>query len=118
MASRAIRVDERTFAALHALAEREQKPISTIVAELVNREATDSFWRAMREGYTRLRNDSAAWQDYLKEAALIEGGLVDGIDQVEPYYSPEVIAEIEQHAKSQGWYIRSQRTCSGSLMSS
>ena len=75
MASKAVRIDERTHAALRALAEREHKSIGQIVKEMVDRQETERFWREMREGYVRLQADPVAWQDYLREAQLLSGGL-------------------------------------------
>ena len=103
MASAVVRVDERTYATLRALAEQEKKPIGQIVTELVDRQETERFWREMREGYARLQADSTAWQDYLREARFFEGASMDGLREEEPYYSPEEVAEIERYAKSQGW---------------
>src|SRR5690349_4720426 len=103
MASTVVRIDERTHATLRALAEREHKSIGQIVTELVDRQETERFWREMREGYARLQADPVAWQDYLREAQFLEEASMDGLEQEEPYYSPEEEAEIEQYARSQGW---------------
>lgn len=103
MASTVVRIDKRTHATLRVLAEREHKSIGQIVTEMVDRQETERFWREMREGYARLQADPVAWQDYLREAQLLEEASMDGLDQEDPYYSPEEEAEIEQYARSQGW---------------
>jgi hypothetical protein len=85
------------------LAEAEQKSISQIVTELVEAHERERFWQEMREGYERLRADPEAWQAYQDEAAFLGGASMDGLEDEEPYYSAEEAAEIERHAKSQGW---------------
>jgi hypothetical protein len=77
MAQTVIRVDERTHTTLRAWSDQECKPIGQIVTELVEREATQRFWREMHEGYVRLRANQPAWQDYLDERSLFEGGSLD-----------------------------------------
>lgn len=57
---------------------------------------TEQFWREMREGYERLRADPAAWADYQAEAAVFEGGSLDGLENEAPYYSADEAAEIER----------------------
>jgi len=103
MASPLVRIDERTHAKLRALAEQEQKPIGQIVAELVNRQESENFWRAMYEGYAGLQADPPIRPDYRIETPFLEGASRNGFVQDAPYYSPEEEAEIERYAKSQGW---------------
>src|SRR3954454_6674589 len=103
MASAVVRIDERTLATLRVLAEREHKPIGQIVKDLVDRQETEQFWRDLHAGYARLQANPSAWQEYLNEASIFEGASMDGLNDEEPYYSPEEEAEIEQYAKSQGW---------------
>jgi hypothetical protein len=86
MASTGIRVEERTHATLCVWADQEHKPIGQIVVELVEREATQRFWQAMHEDYVRLRANQPAWQDYLDEIALFEGGSLDALSNEEPPY--------------------------------
>ena len=103
MATTVVRVEERTHSILKSWAEERNTSISQVVRDLVDRAATDQFWQAMREGYTRLQEDPTAWQEYLAEAAMLEGESMDGLVEEEPYYTPEEEAEIVEHAKSQGW---------------
>jgi len=103
MASAVIRVEERTHATLRSWAEAERKPIGQIVTELVERQATEKFWREMREGYDQFRADPAAWVDYQAEAAVFAAGSMDGLEHEAPYHSAEEAAEIERDAQSLGW---------------
>ena len=77
--------------------------MSQVVRELVEQQESERFWRTMREDYARLQTDPSAWKDYLAEAAMLEGGSMDGLEDEEPYYTPEEAAEIVAYAKSQGW---------------
>lgn len=103
MATTVVRVEERTHAILKAWADEQGTSLSQVVSELVEKAETERFWQVMREDYARLQADPDAWQDYLAEAALLEGGSMDGLEDEEPYYSPEEEAEIVAYAKSQGW---------------
>lgn len=103
MASTVIRVEEKTHAKLKSWADQQHKPVGQIVTELVEQAAAEKFWREMREDFERLRSDPVAWADYQEEAALFESGSADRLKNEPPYYTPEEEAEIEEHAKSQGW---------------
>ena len=103
MATTVVRVEERTHAILRAWAEEQGKSISQIVREMVEHQESERFWRVMREDYERLQADPDAWQDYLAEAAVLEGGSMDGLQGEEPYYTPAEEAEIVEYARSQGW---------------
>lgn len=103
MATTVVRIGEKTHAKLREWAEQQQKPIGQIVSDLVEAQETERFWREMREDFERLRNDLVGWNDYRAEAALLEGGSMDGLEDEAPYYSPEEEAEIVEYAKSQGW---------------
>ncbi|HEU0164362.1 MAG TPA: hypothetical protein VFQ54_04905 [Thermomicrobiales bacterium] len=103
MASTVVRVEETTHAKLNAWSEAQKKPISQIVRELVDHQEAELFWAAMHEDFDRLRADPVAWKDYQDEARIFEGGSMDGLEDDEPYYTVEEEAEIEKHARSQGW---------------
>lgn len=47
--------------------------------------------------------DPVTWKDYRDEVATLQGGSMDGLENEEPYYTPEEEAEIESCARSQGW---------------
>jgi hypothetical protein len=103
MATTVVRVEERTHSILRSWAEERNTSISQVVRDLVERAEADQFWQTMRMDYARLQEDPTAWHEYLAEAALLEGGSMDGLVGEEPYYTPEEEAEIVEHAKSQGW---------------
>ena len=49
----------------------------------------DEFWKAVHEGFAKLRSDPAAWADYLAEAALWDTVAGDGLENEEPYVIDE-----------------------------
>ena len=103
MATTVVRVEERTHLVLREWAKERNTSVSQIVRDLVEQAEADRFWQTMRMDYARLQEDPAAWEEYLAEAAMLEGGSMDGLAEEEPYYTPEEEAEIVDHAKSQGW---------------
>lgn len=53
------------------------------------RRQEEKFWKNLDDSVERLRDDSVAWQGYQKEIHFFEGGSMDGLEDEEPYYSPE-----------------------------
>lgn len=86
MASTTVRVDARTRELLREWAKQQRKPMGEIIADLVERQAKEQFWREMREDFARLRADPVAWQDYQDELAAWDATLMDGPEDEEPYY--------------------------------
>lgn len=84
-----VRVEPKLHATLRALAAAEQRSIGQVIEEAVDRYQKERFWRAMHEGYARLRADPAGWRDFQEEAALWASASGDGLEDEEPY----VIAE-------------------------
>ncbi len=103
MATNSVRVGAETHAKLRDWAEEQQKSIGQIVSGLVESREAERFWREMREDFERLRSDSVGWNDYQSEAASLEGGSMDGLEDEEPYYTPEEETKIVEFEKSQGW---------------
>lgn len=103
MATTVVRIEAETHATLRSWSEAQNKPIGQIVADLVEQREREQFWRRMREDYERLHADPAMWKAYQNEVALLEGGLMDGLEREEPYYSLEEEEAIRAHARSQGW---------------
>ena len=65
-----VRVDPKLHATLRALSDAEQRSISQVIADAVDRYQKENFWKAMHEGFARLRADPVAWREYQEEAAL------------------------------------------------
>ena len=82
-----VRVEPKLHATLRALALAEQRSISQVIEEAIDRYQTDAFWRAMHDGFARLRADPAAWRDYQDEAALWDTASGDGLEDEAPYFT-------------------------------
>lgn len=98
-----VRVDTELHDTLREIAEAEHRPIGKVIEDAIREYKVRKFWREMREDFERLRADPVAWKEYQDEAKLFEGGSMDGLEHEEPYYTAAEEAEIEAHAKSQGW---------------
>ena len=84
-----VRVAPKLHATLRALAEAEQRSISQVIEDAVDRYQKENFWTAMHEGFARLRADQVAWREYQEEAALWESVSGDGLENDEPYVTEE-----------------------------
>jgi hypothetical protein len=86
MASTTVRVDERTRELLREWSKEQRRPIGEIIAEMVEQQQKERFWREMHEDFARLRADPDAWQGYQDELADWDATLMDGLEDEEPYY--------------------------------
>lgn len=84
-----VRVEPKLHATLRALAIAEQRPIGEVIEEAVDRYQKERFWKAMHEGFARLRADPVAWRDYQDEADLWDLVSGDGLEDEEPYFTEE-----------------------------
>ena len=94
-----VRVEPKLHATLRALAKDEQRSISQVIADAVDRYQKENFWQAMHEGFARLRADPVAWRAYQEEAALWDSASGDGLEDEEPYVTADE-ARDEGAAKS------------------
>ena len=93
-----------THARLQEIAKEQQKPMGEVVTDLLERYEREQFWQAVNDSVERLRADPVAWQDYLDEMHFLEGGSMDGLEDEEPFFTPEEEAEIRaEHASTKGW---------------
>ena len=84
-----VRVDPKLHATLRALAAAERRSIGQVIEEAVDRYQKDKFWKAMHEGFARLRADPVAWGEYQDEAALWDSASGDGLEDEAPYFAEE-----------------------------
>ena len=98
-----VRVDEQLHAKLRQLAESENRPIGQVIEEAVKQYERQKFWSEVNASLKRLRADPKAWQEYQEEIALLEGGSMDGLENEEPYYTPEEEEAIRaEYERAQG----------------
>jgi len=98
-----VHVDKKLHDTLRELARSEHRPIGEVIEDAVARYERDKFWKEMHEGFARLKADPVAWKEYQDEVALWDTLSNDGLENEEPYYSPEELEEIRaQLAGSEG----------------
>ncbi len=89
-----VKISPSSHLKLQELAKHEQRPMGEIVNDLVDRYEEEQFWMRVRGQLERLKADPVAWQEYIEEIALLEGGSMDGLEDEDPYYTPEELEEI------------------------
>jgi predicted transcriptional regulator len=75
-----VRIDPKLHATLRALSEAEQRSISQIIEDAVDRYQKAQFWQAMHDGFARLRADPVAWSEYQAEVDLWDSTSNDGLE--------------------------------------
>lgn len=98
MASTTVRVDPKLHATLRKLSEAEHRPIGQVIEDAVAKYEKDAFWKGLYDDYARLRANPEAWADYQREVALWDSTSNDGLEDQEPYYSPEEEEAIRAEA--------------------
>jgi hypothetical protein len=88
-----VRIDPKLHATLRALSDVEQRSMSQIIEDAVERYQQAKFWQAMRDGFARLRADPIAWSEYQAESSLWDSASGDGLEEDEPYFSAEEARE-------------------------
>jgi len=89
-----VKISPSSHAKLQDMSRNEQRPMGEIVNDLIERYEREQFWMSARESVERLRADPVAWKDYLDEVALWDQTSGDGLENEEPYYTPEEEREI------------------------
>ena len=73
-----IRISPQSKATLRDLADREGKPMQTVLDAAIEQYRRDSFFRELDAGYARLQASPMEWQEELDERRLWESALFDG----------------------------------------
>ena len=92
--AKSVRVDERLHSTLRDIALEEKRSIGQVIEDAVRQYRKARFWAAFEEDLARLRADPVAWKDYQDEIALWDTLAGDGLENEEPYYTPEEEAEL------------------------
>ena len=77
-----LRINERTKAALHSLAQERGEPMSRVVEELVEAARTERFFAAADVAYQRLRGEPEGWAAELDDRGAWKSTLGDGLGDV------------------------------------
>jgi hypothetical protein len=98
-----IEVLPETHERLQRISREQHRPMAEIVTDLLDRYEREEFWREVHDSVNRLRKDPVAWKSYKDEIALLEGGSMDGLEDEEPWFTPEEEEEIRaEAARSRG----------------
>lgn len=80
-----IRVPPETHERLLELAASRKQPIGQIVAEAVERLASDRFWEEMEAAFEQLYADPDSAADYEADRRGWDATLLDGLEKEPPY---------------------------------
>jgi hypothetical protein len=94
MATTVVRVDKNVHAKLLELSRERSISINQVITDLIESESRERFWQEMKAGYDRLAANPGAMEAYQEEIQQLEGGSMDGLEDEEPYYSPEELEQI------------------------
>ena len=89
-----VRVDEQLHATLREIAREENRSIGQVIEAAIRQYQKEQFWAGVEEDLARLRSDPVAWKDYQDEIALWDTLAGDGLENEEPYYTPDEEAEL------------------------
>ena len=82
--SHLIRVPDTVYARLQSLAEEQGTPMGMVVQHLLEREEERRYWAQFDADFAALRADPAAWAEELHERSILDGTLMDGLEEY-PY---------------------------------
>lgn len=98
-----VRVDDRVHSILSEIAADEHRSLGQVIASAIELYRKEQFWKGVQDDFARLQADPVAWKGYQDEAALWDATASDGLENEEPYYSPEEEAEIDaEYARTYG----------------
>ena len=80
MATAMVRVDDVTHGRLKQIAGDMGLPMQAVVAEAVELLRRQQFLTGLNADFERLRQDKDVWEDELRERALWDVTLMDGIE--------------------------------------
>jgi hypothetical protein len=92
-----VRVEDSLHATLREIAAEERRPIGQVIEDAIQRYQKEKFWQGVQEDFARLRADPVAWKDYQDEVMLWDSTAGNGLENEEPYYTPEEEKEISEH---------------------
>lgn len=98
-----VRIDKKLHNRLRTIAESEHRSMGQVLEDAVRHYERERFWQGVQEDFARLRANPGAWQSYQDEISLWDATGGDGLENEEPYYTPEEEAEIDaEYARTYG----------------
>jgi len=94
-----VKITAENHAKLQEWAKDEQRPMADIINTLIEKYDREKFWQGVTEDLNRLRADPVAWQDYMDEMNLLQGGGLTGAANEEPYFTLDEEEAIRAEAR-------------------
>jgi hypothetical protein len=76
-----IRISAKSKAVLRDLAKTEGTSMQAVLDAAIEHYHRDKFLDEVNAAYARLKADPVAWAEELEERALLDGTLLDGLDE-------------------------------------
>ena len=80
MSSLTVRIDPRTHHSLSELAKGSGHSMRDVLARAIEDYRRNKILDEVNEAYAKWRADPKAWQEEMDERALLEGTLMDGLE--------------------------------------
>jgi hypothetical protein len=78
-----VRLNKDAYSLLHGLSAAEGLSMQEILSRALERYRRERFFEESRAAIARLQANSAAWEDYQQEIALLDGASGDGLQENE-----------------------------------
>jgi predicted transcriptional regulator len=78
--SKMIRMDEQAYAKLSELAKKMKMTKQKLLANAIEKLAREKFMEEVNKSYRKMRSNKKAWAEELKERALWDATLMDGLE--------------------------------------
>lgn len=80
MASTTVRLNRESWSVLRELAEKSGESMQQVLAEAIEQYRRRKFLEEANVAYAALRADPKAWEGELEERRVLEGTLMDGLE--------------------------------------
>ena len=77
--STTIRISKETYESAKAIARKKNEKIQNVFEEAMKEYTRVQFFQELNAAFARLKSDSAAWSETLKESEEWAGTLLDGL---------------------------------------
>lgn len=91
-----VRISEKARETLRQLAQSSGEPMQTVLDKALERYRRERFWEEMDAAYAAIQNDPEALAEELKERALWDNTLMDGLDPNEIWNADGSVTYKEQ----------------------
>ncbi|HWV22989.1 MAG TPA: ribbon-helix-helix protein, CopG family [Thermomicrobiales bacterium] len=98
-----VRIDRELHDRLRKIADSEHRSMGQVLDDAVRQYERERFWQGVQSDFARLRANPDAWRSYQDEISSWDATAGDGLEDEEPYYTPEEEDEINaEYARTYG----------------